>query len=104
MGSEMDFLKEAEEIQKRMLQIQNELSQSVIVGIGGGGMIKIHMRASDGHVDKFEISPECLESIDLLNDLLVAAVNDGLTKIENERIGRIKMVQQDMEQFFQKKS
>ncbi|UFX98212.1 YbaB/EbfC family nucleoid-associated protein [Candidatus Gromoviella agglomerans] len=88
-----DFLKKAQELQKQMLSIQNDLSEMVVVGESGGGLVKVEIRASDNNALKFEVSKDVVDDDILLSDLLVAAVNNAIKNAEDIRQEKIRSVQ-----------
>ncbi len=87
------ILRQAQELQARLARVQQELEQATVVGTAGGGVIKITIT---GHqkVQKVEISPDVLEAkdVEMLQDLVMAAVNDAQEKsqqLAQSRLGAI---------------
>lgn len=77
-----NLMKEAQKMQQRMQAAQQELSQLVVNGESGGGMVMVEM---DGrhNLRKAKIKPSLLdEDVEMLEDLIVAAVNDAVRKVE----------------------
>ncbi len=74
-------LRQAQQLQAKLAKAQEELGSMTVDAAAGGGAIKVVI---DGHqkVHSVEISPEVIESGDaeLLQDLVMAAVNEGITK------------------------
>ena len=63
-----------------MLQkVQDELETLTVEGTAGGGAVKVVVTGKQT-VESVEITPEAAEDVDLLQDLIVAAVNDALGK------------------------
>ena len=63
-----------------MLQkMQEELETVTVEGSAGGGVVKVIMTGKQT-VESVEIDPEAVEDVELLQDLVTAAVNDALTK------------------------
>ncbi len=60
-------------------QMQEELESMAIEGSAGGGVVKVIMSGKQV-VESVEIAPEAAEDVELLQDLVVAAVNDALNK------------------------
>ncbi len=60
-------------------QMQEELESMTIEGSAGGGVVKVIMSGKQV-VESVEIAPEAAEDVELLQDLVVAAVNDALNK------------------------
>jgi DNA-binding YbaB/EbfC family protein len=75
------ILRQAQQLQAKLAKAQEELGSMTVEATSGGGAVKVVM---DGHqkVHSVEISPEVLESADveLLQDLVMAAVNEAITK------------------------
>jgi DNA-binding YbaB/EbfC family protein len=63
-----------------MLQkVQEELETLTVEGSAGGGVVKV-MVTGKQTVESVEIAPEALEDVEMLQDLVTAAVNDALNK------------------------
>lgn len=77
------MLKQAQQLQKRMEQMQEELKTRTIDGSAGGGAVTVtvtgKMRLQSIAIDPDVVDPD---DIDLLQDMVLAAVNDGLQKAE----------------------
>ena len=73
------MLKQAQEMQKRLANIQDELADARAEGSAGGGVVKAVV-IGGSHLESVEIDPEVVDpdDIDLLQDLVTAAVNDAL--------------------------
>jgi len=77
-----ELMKQAQEMQEKMQKAQEELATAVVTGEAGAGMVKVTM---DGRHDvrRVEIDASLLsEDKEMLEDLLAAAVNDAVRKIE----------------------
>jgi nucleoid-associated protein EbfC len=76
------MMKQAQQLQERL---QQEMSTIVVEGAAGGGMVTVTV---NGHkqVQKITIDPEVVSKDDvvMLQDLVTAAVNDGLRKVDEE--------------------
>ena len=63
-----------------MLQkVQDELETLTVEGSAGGGVVQVVMSGKQT-VESVVIAPEAVEDIEMLQDLVTAAVNDALTK------------------------
>ena len=63
-----------------MLQkVQEELETITVEGSAGGGVVKVLMTGKQT-VDSVQIAPEVVEDVEMLQDLVTAAVNDALSK------------------------
>ena len=70
--------------QKQLAQLQNiqeELETLTVEGSAGGGVIKVTMSGKQV-IDSVTIDPEAVEDVELLQDLVAAAVNDALAKAQ----------------------
>ena len=63
-----------------MLQkVQEELETLTVEGSAGGGVVKVLMTGKQT-VESVQIAPEAVEDVEMLQDLVTAAVNDALNK------------------------
>ncbi|MGG3451976.1 YbaB/EbfC family nucleoid-associated protein [Domibacillus aminovorans] len=84
-GNMQNMMKQMQKMQKQMQEAQEELAEKKFEGSSGGGMVKISISGQKEIVD-VQIKEEVVdpEDIDMLQDLILAAVNDALKKVENE--------------------
>ena len=77
------IMKQAQQMQKKMEEMQDKLAQEEIEGVSGGGMVKVIMNGKF-EIKKISIDPSLAvaDEIDILEDLLVAAGNDARTKVD----------------------
>lgn len=77
----MNMMKQAATLQKKMGKIQEELAQRTVEFSSGGGMVTVTARG-DLSVERVVINPEVVnpEEVDLLEDLVRAAVDGALEK------------------------
>lgn len=81
-GGMGNMMKQAQEMQEKMQKAQEEIAKAEVLGEAGAGMIKITM---NGRHDVLSVSidPSVMEEDkELLEDLLAAAVNDAVRKVE----------------------
>lgn len=77
-----DIMKQAQQMQEKMADMQNELANNKVEGQSGAGMVKVTMNGRHD-VSKVDIDPTVLsEDKEILEDLLAAAVNDAVKKVE----------------------
>jgi DNA-binding YbaB/EbfC family protein len=76
------LMKQAQQMQENMKRVQEELASIEIEGQSGAGLVKVTMTCK--HVVKrIAIDPSLLgEDKDMLEDLVMAAVNDAVTKAD----------------------
>lgn len=82
-----DLMKQAQQMQSKLQQAQQEMANREVVGESGAGMVKVTMTGRHD-VKRVEIDPSLLaEDKEMLEDLLAAAVNDAVRKVEAEHKG-----------------
>ncbi len=83
MGNMQNMMKQMQKMQKKMLEAQEELGQQKIEGTAGGGMVTVVVTGHREVVD-VKINPEAVdpEDVEMLQDLILAATNDALKKVE----------------------
>jgi nucleoid-associated protein EbfC len=81
IGGMGNLLKQAQEMQARMAKIQEELGQKTVEGSAGGGMVQVTVNGQFNLV-AVKIEPSVINSSEkeMLEDLVLAAVNDGMRK------------------------
>lgn len=77
------MMKQAQEMQERMQEMQERLASLEVTGSAGAGMVTVTMTAK-GEARGVSIDPSLLsgEDKEVLEDLVVAAVNDAKSKAE----------------------
>jgi DNA-binding YbaB/EbfC family protein len=86
-------MKQAQEFQAKMAQLQDELKQKTVEASSGGGMVTVVVDGQQ-EIRSIKIDPEVIdpEDIEMLQDLIMAAVNDGLTRAKemaNEEMSKL---------------
>jgi len=77
-----DLMKQAQEMQERMQKMQEELANAEVTGESGAGLVKITMTGRHD-VRRVSIDDSLMsEDKEVLEDLLAAAVNDAVRRIE----------------------
>ena len=81
IGGMGNLLKQAQEMQSRMAKIQEELAQKTVDGSAGGGMVRVTVNGQLA-LTSIKIDPTVInsEEKDMLEDLIMAAINDGMRK------------------------
>ncbi len=76
-----DMMEQAKEFQKKMGNVQEELASKMVTGSAGGGMVNATMNGR-GELVGLAIEPNIVnpDDVPMLQDLIVAAVNDGTRK------------------------
>ena len=75
-----NMMKQAQEMQERL---QQQMSQLTVEATAGGGMVTVEVNGHK-HLQKITIDPEVVskDDITMLQDLIVAAVNDAHRKVD----------------------
>lgn len=89
-GIEKMILEQAQKIQSDLAKIQEELAEERVEASAGGGMVQVTANGA-GELLEVKISPEVVdpEDIEMLQDLVLAAVKEALTKakdLQSERM------------------
>ena len=81
MNNMHSMMKQAQKLQKKMLQTQQELATKTIEASAGGGMVKVVANGAQ-KIESIVFEKEVVnpDDIEMLQDLVLAAVNDALTK------------------------
>ncbi|ABX06557.1 MAG TPA: YbaB/EbfC family nucleoid-associated protein [Herpetosiphon sp.] len=77
------MLNQLQQMQKKLMQAQEDLGKTLVEGSAGGGVIEVKM---NGHREilSITIAPEAVDpnEIEMLQDLLMLAINDASKKAE----------------------
>ena len=81
-GGLNQLMKQAQQMQANMQKAQEELARTEVVGEAGGGMAKVHMNCKH-EVSSIKVEDSLIgEDKEMLEDLITAAVNDAVRKVE----------------------
>ena len=87
-----NIMKQAQAMQENMKKAQEELADIEVVGQSGGGMVEITMNCRHS-VKRVAIDADLAgDDIEILEDLIAAAINDALKKVETttqEKMGSL---------------
>ncbi len=77
------MIRQAQQLQRKMEQLQQELETATVTATAGGGVVKVVVTGSMV-VESIEIDPEVVsaDDVDILQDLIIAAVNEGVSKAQ----------------------
>jgi nucleoid-associated protein EbfC len=77
------MMKQAQELQSKMAELQAELESMEVEGMSGGGLVKVTLTGK-GSMAKISIDPSLVkpDEAEILEDLIVAAHNDAKQKAE----------------------
>jgi len=81
-GMNRDMMKQMQQLQTRMAEAQRQLEETVVEASAGGGAVSVAMNARPKMLS-VTIDPEVVdaEEVEMLQDLVTAAVNEALEKI-----------------------
>jgi len=76
-------MKQAKKMQERMMALQEELATKTVEATAGGGMVTVTVNGKfellSLRIEKEVVNPE---DVEMLQDLIVAAVNEGIRKAQ----------------------
>ena len=84
MGNMQNMMKQMQKMQKKMAEAQEDLGEKKIEGTAGGGMVTVvvsgHKQVLEVNIKEEVVDPE---DIEMLQDLVLAATNDALKKVDD---------------------
>ncbi|MCZ6598608.1 MAG: YbaB/EbfC family nucleoid-associated protein [Planctomycetota bacterium] len=94
LGDMGNLLRQAQEMQRELDRVREELKTRTVEGTAGGGVVRIEMSVDRQDVQKVEIAPDVLKSgdKDLIEDLVLTALRDALKKaglLANEAMSKV---------------
>ena len=89
-GTNPDFMKQLQQMQGRIAEVQQRLDETVIEASSGGGAVTVKMNAHPS-LQEITIKPEVIDPDDaeMLQDLIQAAMNDALEKIRASQMQQL---------------
>lgn len=85
-----NMMKQAQKLQAKMLKMQEELAERTVETSAGGGMISVvangRQQIVSISIDKEVVDPD---DVEMLQDLILAAVNDALSKAQEMVAGEM---------------
>ena len=84
------MIRQAQELQQRMMKLQEDLEAATVEASAGGGAVKVVVNGKM-RLESLEIEPEVLasEEPEMVQDLVVAAVNEGIEKAQEMTSSRM---------------
>ena len=78
------MMKQAQQMQAKMAELQEKLAVAEMTGVAGGGLVQVTMNGK-GELRTVKIDPGLLapDDVEVLEDLIVAAANDAKAKVES---------------------
>ncbi len=78
-----NMMKQAQEMQSKMQEMQDQLADVEVTGSAGGGLVEVTLNGK-GEARRTKIDPSLVGEgdSDMLEDLIVAAINDARAKVD----------------------
>ena len=87
-----NMMKQAMALQANMKKAQDEIANMEVTGESGGGMVKVTMTGKH-EVKRVQIEPAVVaEDREMLEDLIAAAINDAVNKVDSQSQARMSSV------------
>ncbi|MFP4476669.1 MAG: YbaB/EbfC family nucleoid-associated protein [Desulfatibacillaceae bacterium] len=88
-----NIMKQAQKLQRQMTELQEQLGERTVEAGAGGGMVRVVVNGKQQvvsiNIEKEVVDPE---DVEMLQDMILAAVNDGLAKSQemaNEEMSKL---------------
>lgn len=90
MGNMQQLMKQAQKMQEDMAKAKEELAEIEVTAISGGGLVEVTMTC-DKKITALKINPDAVDPDDLemLEDLIIAAINEAMSLAEKEHEERL---------------
>jgi DNA-binding YbaB/EbfC family protein len=79
-GKLAGLMQQAQKMQEEMQKTQEELALMEVSGEAGGGLVKVTMTGKHA-VRRIQIDPSLLDDLEMLEDIVTAAVNDAVNRV-----------------------
>jgi DNA-binding YbaB/EbfC family protein len=78
-----DMMKQAQKLQSKMMELQEELAGKTVEATAGGGMVTVVINGKQ-EIITLTIDPDVVDrqEIEMLQDLIIAAVNEGIRRAQ----------------------
>ena len=76
------LMKQAQKMQRKMAEMQEELKSKKTEASSGGGAVKVVVNG-EHIIESLEISEDVLDDVEMLQDLVVSAVNEAIRQIDD---------------------
>lgn len=80
-GNIAQLMQQAQKMQEQMKKAQEELGHLEVTGQAGAGMVQVTMNGRH-EVRRVTIDPELSGDLEMLEDLVAAAINDAINKVQ----------------------
>lgn len=87
------MMQQAQAMKQKMAEMQEKVLQMEISGQSGGGMVRATLNGK-GEIKKLKIDPQIVNpaEIEMLEDLVAAAINDARNKVEEKVAGETQRI------------
>ena len=90
-GNMQQIMKQAQAMQKKLQQAQEQLAEEEVTGTAAGGMVEVTLKGNKTPV-AVTIDPEAVDpdDVEMLEDMVLAALNDAMAQadeLSNELLG-----------------
>ncbi len=78
------LMKQAQQVQERLAEMQARLAEKTVEASSGGGMVKVVMNGKH-EIVSLKIDPEVVNpsDVEMLEDLVIAALNEARTRVDD---------------------
>ena len=78
-----DMMKQAQKLQAKMMELQDEMASKTVEATAGGGMVTVVVNGKQ-EIVSLSIDPDVVDrqEIEMLQDLIIAAVNEGVRRAQ----------------------
>jgi DNA-binding YbaB/EbfC family protein len=90
-----NIMKQAQKVQEKMQQAQEELAQIEVTGNSGAGLVSLTLNGKY-QAKSISIDDSILDDKEMLEDLITAAINDTVAKIATQNAEKMQNVGSDM--------
>jgi len=81
-GNIAQLMQQAQKVQESLKKAQEELAGLEVTGESGGGLVKVQMNGKH-EVRRVSIDPEVADDREMIEDLVAAAINDAVKRIQD---------------------
>ena len=82
------FIRQARQLQAKLEKAQEELEKTTVEASSGGGAVTVVISGQQ-HIQSVKISPEAVDDIEMLEDLVTSAVNEAIRKSQELAANRL---------------
>ncbi|MBR5542718.1 MAG: YbaB/EbfC family nucleoid-associated protein [Oscillospiraceae bacterium] len=92
-GINMNMIKQAQKMQQDMMRMQAELEEKTYTASAGGGVVEATVNGKN-RVTAIKIAPEAVDpdDVEMLEDLIVAAIGEAMSRAETAAAGEMKKI------------